>query len=398
MIKNKLYVVGIMSGTSLDGVDFVLCHIQRSSKNKALKVQFLDRASSNFPASLYQKLQKATKHLMPLDQLSELDFALGQFYAHQLSQHQKQKKWHIDLIGLHGQTVYHHGKHATLQIGKPHFLATQLGVPVASDFRSMDIALGGQGAPLTPFFHKEVLAREAFKRMSRLFKNHPIAIQNIGGIANVTFILNDRTIAYDTGPGNVLIDAFMHKTTQGKTHYDQDGQLAYQGIANISALKKWMQSQWALQKSPKSFDSKLFKNILTSYFKDIQKDSLPDKVATLTELTARTIAYSYKRELPCMPKVIVLCGGGALNKYLIHRIKYNFSSIFEDNAFQGALPEVITSEQLGWPIEAVEGGAFALLAAFCYWNKPVIDAQVEHFHFKKKQPQAILGSLTPSPL
>jgi len=272
MMKKNLQVVGIMSGTSLDGVDFVLCRIKPPNK-----VVFLDKAYSRFTPSLYQRLLKAVKCQISIDQLAELDFNLGQFYANQLFKHKSQKRWKIHLIGLHGQTVYHHGGHASLQIGKSSFLAAKMTVPVVSDFRSMDITLGGQGAPLATLFHKEVLMDAALKWVSsksqRPLKNMKakhIAIQNIGGIANVTSIFKESVTAYDIGPGNTLINALMYKFTDGKSHCDQHGKLAFRGIPDNLMIKKWLKFNWVLKKPPKSFDRKQFELLLDTYLKDLQ--------------------------------------------------------------------------------------------------------------------------------
>ena len=392
MAKKDLHVVGIMSGTSLDGVDFVLCQVQQ----KPFKMTFLDQAFSKYPLSLHKKLLKATSHNLFIDQLAELDFELGKFYADQLFKHQHQRKWKIHLIGSHGQTVYHRGGHATLQIGKPCFLAMRLKIPVISDFRSMHIACGGEGAPLAIHFHQKVLAKIAFQWLSSKSKTHHtkkkmedthIAIQNIGGIANVTSILKKSIISYDVGPGNTLIDSFIHKITRGSSHYDKDGQLAFQGITNHLIIKKWMTSSWILKKPPKSFDRKEFDDFFKQCLKDLKGHSRADQAATLTDFTAELIKHSYKLYLPCLPEVVVLCGGGALNGYLLHRIKYVLSDLAKEHT-----PYVITSDDLGWPIKTVEGGAFALLATLCYWQKPVPVAT----NISKNQ-KAILGQITYPP-
>lgn len=355
-MKKRLQVVGIMSGTSLDGVDYVLCHITPTS------MKFLDQAHFRFPLSLRNKLFKAVSHKMPVDQLAELDFELGQFYARKLCQ---KKHWKIDLIGLHGQTVYHRGGVASLQIGQPSFLAAQMGLPVVSNFRSMDIARGGQGAPLATLFHKKILAVKAQQWVLKKSRNpSAIAIQNIGGIANVTFI-GKKVMTYDIGPGNVLMNSLMEKLTKGRSHYDHQGHLAFQGIPNTSIVKKWMKDFYFIKKPPKSFDRKTYAGpFFQKCLKDL-KGLLPqDQMATLADLTAQLIITSYKTHLPCTPTVVVLCGGGALNRYVVHRIRY-LAADFADP------PHIITSKDLRWPLQAVEGGAFALLAAYRYWNKPV---------------------------
>lgn len=388
MAKKDLQVVGIMSGTSLDGVDFVLCRVQQ----KPFKMTFLDQAFSKYPKSLHKKLLKATSHSFFVDQLAELDFELGKFYADQLFKHQYQKKWKVHLIGSHGQTVYHRGRYATLQIGNPCFLATRLKIPVISDFRSMNIACGGEGAPLATHFHQKVLAKIAFQWLSskskgyakRKIENTHIAIQNIGGITNVTSILKKSIVSYDMGPGNTLIDAFIHKITKGKSYYDKDGQLAFQGISDYPIIKKWMTSPWVLKKPPKSFDRKEFDDFFKQCLKDLKGHSHADQAATLTNFTAELIQHSYKLCLPCLPEVVVLCGGGALNDYLLHRIKYVLSDVIKAHA-----PYIITSDDLGWPIKAVEGGAFALLATLCYWQEPVPVTMNT-----SKSQKAILGQIT----
>lgn len=373
-MKKNLQVVGIMSGTSLDGVDFALCQIHFAKKNLP-QMKLIDRAYSRFPRLLRQRLLKAVDHNICVDQLAELDFNLGRFYAQKLSQHQRQKGWKINLIGLHGQTVYHRGGHASLQIGQPTFLAKALTCPVISNLRSIDIAKGGQGAPLATYFHHKILAPNAQKWLASLklsLKNKSsatsslakgIAIQNIGGIANVTFVVGQKCLAsYDIGPGNILMDNLMRQITHGKSHYDRNGHLAFKGIPDIGLVKKWMKNPLFVSKPPKSFDRKVFAG---DFFQKCLKDlkGLPDcdKMATFADLTARLIVQSYQTHLPFKPKMIVLCGGGALNRYLVHRIKYHASAFH---------PHLITSGDLGWPINAVEAGAFALLAAHHYLDLP----------------------------
>ena len=359
-MKKKLNVVGIMNGTSLDGVDCAFCQITPTT------MKLLDQACFKFPNPLHQKLLKAVNHSLSVDQLAELDFDLGRFYALKLRPYKT--RWKMDLIGLHGQTVYHKGGQASLQIGQPSFLASQLQVPVVSRFRAMDIAMGGQGAPLATLFHHKVLAQRACRWLSPKAKNphHLIAIQNIGGIANVTFVgKKDKVMAYDIGPGNVLMDTLIRQITNGKSLYDRGGTLAFQGIPHTVLLKKWMKTPCFLKKPPKSFDRRDFAGpFFQKCLKDMKGLPANDQMATLADLTAQLMATSYRVHLPSCPEIMVVCGGGALNPYLLHRIKYALATTFQNP------PSVITSEDLNWPIDSVEATAFALLAAYSYWKKP----------------------------
>jgi anhydro-N-acetylmuramic acid kinase len=349
--KKQISVLGIMNGTSLDGVDFVLTRITRVSKSpgKKVDVKFCGEKSFSFPASLRKKLILAARHDLKVDALALLHHELGRFYAkcflNLSSAHKK-----IDLIGLHGQTIFHQAPTATLQIGESSYLSAVSGVPVISDFRVSDLALGGQGAPIATLFHQHVMGR-----------GKSVSIHNLGGISNLSMITAKGVEkAFDTGPANILMDMCLQKKTKGRTKFDRDGKIAARGKADLKSVEKMLAHPFFKKSPPKSCGREEFgETFLNSFLHANKNMSIQDQMATLLELTAWSIALSYKKYLSQLPEQIVFCGGGAKNKTLLKRI-------------QQLLPEckVTTCDELGWPVSSIEGGAFALLAAFRLWDIP----------------------------
>lgn len=358
---DKLSVLGIMSGTSLDGIDFVLCDVERSS----LKIKFSAHARSVFPIDIREKLGLATEHKLNVAELALLHHDLGRLYAKEYLKHSK--NWKVDLIGLHGQTVFHHAPVATLQIGEGSYLSEVAKCPVICDFRVADLAAGGQGAPLATYFHAV-----CFRNLTT---EGSIAIHNLGGISNVTYFPENapdfnklkklpdyynKIISFDTGPANMLIDLRISKFTKGKMSFDENGRLAASGFINFSLLSKWLQHPFFLHAPPKSCGREEFGEIfLTKLMRDMKKMKAQDQMATLTELTAKSIALAYKKYFPALPAHALFYGGGAKNEYLMHRIRYNLPEV-----------EIKSTKDFGWPVDAVEGGAFAMLAAARHWGIP----------------------------
>ena len=338
-------VVGIMSGTSLDGVDFVLTKVHRDQ----MKIEFSDMASTGFPRTLRERLQAAVDHRLTVDTLAELHFDLGRFYAREFQKIQKKKNWSVELMGLHGQTVYHRGSQATLQIGEPSFLAELTGVPVVADFRPSDIAAGGQGAPLAPLFHAAAFSGSA----------NDFAVHNLGGISNLTLFQNRQiTLAFDTGPANMPIDFCMQLRTQGRLKYDVGGKLARKGRINDSLVREGLKHPYFKKKAPKSCGREEFgEKWIKALLKNFKKLEDRDLIASITELVAQSIAGAYLQHVKSLPAEIIFCGGGAKNTFLLERV-------------QAHLPEVnvVTSEQRGWSSQAIEGAAFAFLAAARIWE------------------------------
>ncbi len=342
--RKTVNTVGIMSGTSLDGIDFVLCKCVETGE-----IKYVDKVSVKFPSGLREKLLLAAEHDMNVAELSELNHELGKIYASQLKSIAKKKNWKVHLVGLHGQTVHHKGGSATLQIGEPSYLATEIEVPVVSDFRALDIAYGGQGAPIATDFHETVFRKNS----------NPVAIQNIGGIGNVSYFYKNKALSFDTGPGNMLMDTFIQEYTVEKKRFDENGKFAKTGLADLKIVEKWLSDKVFSKKPPRSFGREEFgQKFYERALIDMKDLSDADKAATFTELTAQSIRDAYIRFLPKFPEEIVICGGGARNSYLIHRLRYLMPE-----------SEIAISNNHGWPEDAVEGGAFALLAAKRYWHQ-----------------------------
>jgi anhydro-N-acetylmuramic acid kinase len=304
-----------------------------------------DLWSVDFPSALRMRLHRAAADQCDSYEVGQLHHDLGRFYA-QYSARGKRP----DFVGLHGQTVFHNPDRkapATLQLGEPSYLVERLGVPVVSNFRSGDIAAGGQGAPLATVFHQFVFAK----------KGRHICVNNLGGISNVTSMdwrkgKNPRMIAFDTGPANVLIDLAMRQLTGGKRHMDKNGTWAAKGKAAESALTRWLKHQYFYAKPPKSTGRELFgEPFFKTAMHDLKRSKPQDIVATFTEFTARSVALNYKQHLPSEPDQIILTGGGASNPVLVAQIGSKFPN-----------SNVITGDSLGWPNQSIEPAAFALLA------------------------------------
>jgi len=343
-----LLVLGIMSGTSLDGVDYALCQIGPQP------IQLRERWSATFPRGLRRRLQDAARGAARSWEMAQLHHDLGRFYAlHAVRQPSRLKpQW----IGLHGQTVFHNPGRmnpATFQLGEPAYLAQALRVPVVSNFRAADLAAGGQGAPLATMFHRTVFAQ----------RGRHVCVNNLGGISNVTSIdwrrlRHPRVLAFDTGPANVLLDLAVRHFSRGVRHFDRDGAWAARGHVHEGLLREWLRHPFFSQKPPKSTGREMFGEV---FFKQVMGQmrrarlAKDDALATLTALTARSLAFNYRRHLPSLPDAIILTGGGAANGSMRTMIGEEFQKM------RPAI-EMRTSDQLGWPLKSVEPAAFALLA------------------------------------
>ncbi len=328
------WVLGLMSGTSCDGL--TVCAVQPKP--------FQVKAFQNYPypKALQQRLLHAADLRAP--QLSALHFELGQLYARRVEQFLKKhllSKKTLLCAGMHGQTVYHGPQDPvpnTLQIAEPSFLAELLGKPVLSQFRTRDIALGGQGAPLVPFFDEFVFGQGA-----------PKILLNLGGIANLSVVgKRVKTAGFDCGPANTLMDLACVQFL-GKP-YDKNGACAARGRADETRVHRLLKQKFFHQKPPKSLDKNAFGAVyLRRYFGDIS--SVPDLLATLNLFTAAAVAQAIRFFVPAADqKEILVSGGGAFNATLLQNIKR-----------QTGLP-VYTTTQRGIDPQAKEAAAFALLA------------------------------------
>lgn len=346
--SRPLRVLGIMSGTSLDGVDHALCEVSADG------VKLLELWSANFPKALQHRLQLAARGEAGGWELAQLHHDLGRFYTSAAQRNPAARR--AQLVGLHGQTVFHHPhptRPATLQLGEPAYLAEALRVPVVSNFRVADLAAGGQGAPLATLFHQVVFAR----------RGRHVCVNNLGGISNVTSLdwrrgAQPRVLAFDTGPANVLLDLAMRHFTDGRHSYDRDGRLAAQGKVCEPLVLRWLRHPFLRQPPPKSTGRELFgEPFLQPALIEMKRLRLTpaDSLATLTEFTARSIALNYRLHLPAKPSWVVVGGGGAANHTLFVRVLAALSA-------EGLPASLMFSRGMGWPTKAIEPGAFALLA------------------------------------
>ena len=326
-----------MSGTSLDGIDVAIVEI------RGRRIRTIGFQSTPYPpatrVSLLRELHTA--------QISRLNFVLGELYAHAVLKATKRFGL-VDLIGCHGQTIFHEGGSNSLQIGEPAVIAEQTGLPVVSNFRARDIAAGGQGAPLVPFVD------------FRLFR-HPTRARvglNIGGIANVTVIPPsagpEHITAFDTGPGNMVIDALAHEFTHGRQNFDRDGRVAASGLINRELLSELLRDPYYRRPGPKSAGREQYGAAFVERMKK-SEPSLENLIATATALTAATIA----RPLGEMEGDLIASGGGVHNRQLMAEIA----------AF---LPQmgIATSADYGIDPDAKEAIAFAVLAYETWHGRP----------------------------
>lgn len=365
-------VIGLMSGTSVDGIDAVVVDLQGTDQD--LKINVQASATYTYPDSLRSKILAVCGGApLSIADLAELDDRVAQEFAQAAGQIQRQLRDQqpIDLIGSHGQTVFHRppAQNAldlsaqtqlgySVQLGRGEVIAQFTQIPTVSNFRAGDIALGGQGAPLVP-------------RIDLCLLGHPEksrCVQNIGGIGNVTYLPAQKdaevfgagVLGWDTGPGNVLIDLAVNYFSQGQQTYDHNGAWAARGTPDLELVQAWLKHPYFQASPPKSTGRELFS---PAYLQDCLKDAAhltpADTLATLTELTAASIARSYESFLPQMPDQVFLCGGGALNSYLQSRL----------GAWLEPIP-VLTTTELGVPVESKEAIAFAVLAHWKYHDLP----------------------------
>ncbi|WP_309499876.1 anhydro-N-acetylmuramic acid kinase [Sulfurovum sp.] len=306
---HKKRYIGIMSGTSLDGVDAVLCEIDAAS------CQLLGSLEYPMPLELKSDILMMIEGKTTLEHVGQIDYRLGMLFTQAVETlliRENIDASTIVAIGSHGQTLWHEpdGKYPfSMQLGDPNILTAKTGIPVVTDFRRKDIALGGQGAPFAPAFHEFIFGNI----------NMAIAIVNIGGMANITVLKhagNEKIIGYDTGCGNVLLDTWIVEH-QG-VPYDKDGGWARSGTVDYELLDAMMRDAYFDLPYPKSTGREKFNNDwLKSYLKG--KTHTPEDVQrTLLELTALSISNEVLRFNTDM---VLLCGGGAKNTFLLERIK-----------------------------------------------------------------------------
>jgi anhydro-N-acetylmuramic acid kinase len=368
MSVRAMTVAGVMSGTSADGIDVAVVRIAPGKLKP--KLTLLAHEAFPFPAALRRAVLAAMDaKAISTAELARLNWRLGLAYAEAVKETAHKHKMELDLVGCHGQTLYHQPRAegyagrkfaCTWQTGEAQAIATALGVPVVSNFRPMDMLAGGQGAPLVPLLDYVLFADAKRGRV----------LQNIGGIANLTAIpaggSPDKLIAFDTGPGNMVIDWLAQKLFGKK--YDRGGALAAKGAVIEPVLSAALLHSYFRLPPPKTAGREQFGRAYAADFLAAcrkQSKNQYDALATATALTAETIARSYARFVRAKMKGhevdFIVSGGGARNKTLV--------------AMLGVLLEpmgctVMTIDKFGMPAEAKEAAAFALLAWHSWYRLP----------------------------
>ncbi len=383
------HFVGLMSGTSADGIDAVVARI--SGSGRMLRAKVIAHHHQNFTAAFRAQVLHACLH-GTVAELCALNFLLGEHFARAalaVIRLAKLKPAQIAAIGSHGQTVHHlpNAKHpSTLQIGEPCVIAERTGITTVADFRVRDMAAGGQGAPLVPYTDWAL-----FTHQSR-----PRIIQNLGGIGNLTFLppqagLGD-VIAFDTGPANMVIDAVVSLLSAGKKTYDRDGQWAARGQVSAQLLAQCMAHPYLRRRPPKTTGREEFGESFVRSFlaRGVElRLSEADLVATATAFTAESIADAYRRFVfprvspPALPKLqIILGGGGAKNASLVRMLRQVLerhhpllSRPADGPEVAGSRPrggavEVLTHEDFGMDSSAKEPLAFAIMAHETLQGRP----------------------------
>jgi anhydro-N-acetylmuramic acid kinase len=320
------HVIGLMSGTSLDGIDVAM--IETDGRDRVIPGAAL---TFPYPPRFREKLRSVLGGVGPVSDVAE---QLTRLHAEAVENLLSQDSGNpVELVGFHGHTILHRpAQRRTWQIGDAALLAALLGLDVVADFRSADVAAGGEGAPLAPLFHA-ALAADLPK---------PIAVLNIGGVANVTWIAGaEEILAFDTGPGNALIDDWVRRHTGAAT--DLDGALASVGDVSAAHVERFLASPFFSRTPPKSLDRDDFRETLPTGL------SLEDGAATLTEITAAAAAVA-TRHFPAPVEQWLVTGGGRHNPALMEALSRRLDVT------------VRPVEAVGWQGDALEAQAFAFLA------------------------------------
>ncbi|GIX06853.1 MAG: anhydro-N-acetylmuramic acid kinase [Candidatus Poribacteria bacterium] len=350
--------LGLMSGTSADGVDAALVRLS-DRPDGGLDLRLEGFQTVPYPDPVQEALARLSTGGGP-EAISWLHAAIGEAFgeaAEALLRERGVPAERVVAIGSHGQTVWHAPPSSgatlphTLQLGQPHRIALRTGIPVVADFRSADLALGGEGAPLVPYFDWKLFTDAYEGRF----------VLNLGGIANGTYLppgaQQEQVLAFDTGPGNALIDAAMVLTTAGRERYDRDGRCAAEGRVDPELLERWMAHSFFRRRPPKSTGREVFGlPFVQSCWEEAKARgrSDADLIATLTALTAHTIAEASARFLGRLDRVI-LSGGGVHNLTLCRMLREAFQQ-------RGLCPSWALSDAFGVPADAKEAIAFALFA------------------------------------
>lgn len=359
--KDSLNVIGLMSGTSFDGID--ACLVKITGNGLSTETEIIEFETYPYKEEIRELIFDASKEQTGrVDKICQLNFTLGKLFADaagQIAEKSSIPISDIDIIGSHGQTIYHISSlkekadkkvRSTLQIAEPSIIAQETGVTTVADFRTRDIAAGGEGAPLVPYADFILFGKDGIGR----------AVQNIGGIANVTFLpagcsINE-IIAFDNGPGNMIIDRFAEIITKGKLKYDKDGELASKGKLNQDLLERLCSHPYLSIPPPKSTGREDFGiQFSDNLYEELKRDNVDflDTITTVTVFTAKSISDSYRKYIQPSYKLseVVMSGGGVYNPILLQFLKEYLENI-----------NIRKVEEFGIPSDAKEALAFAILA------------------------------------
>jgi len=353
-------VAGVMSGTSADGINVALVRIQ--GRGFRSRLELLAHYQFPYPDDVRRAvLATMNARSASVSDLSRLSFLLGELYADAVRAAQRRARLECELVGCHGQTLYHQGNPSlflgrriacTWQSGEAATIAAKLGVPVVSDFRPADMAAGGKGAPLVPFLDFVLYRHRRYGRI----------VQNLGGIGNLTAIppraLPEDVVAFDTGPGNMVIDAVTEQLFDRP--YDRNGRLAARGEPIERVLQQVLRHPFFRQKPPRTAGREQFgREFVREFLRLCRRADENDIVATATALSARTIGIAVRRfvlplvDPPLRFREFVVSGGGTKNSTLMRMIREELAPL---------KMRARTSDEFGLPSEAKEAVAFALLA------------------------------------
>jgi anhydro-N-acetylmuramic acid kinase len=359
-----MLVAGLISGTSVDGIDVAIVDIRGAGFEQ--RVLPLAHHTIEYPAAVRRAVLSVSDADTHTSKISQLNFLLGELFAEAVQEACRRSQvpqQSLDLIGSHGQTIYHQAVAgelcgravaSTLQIAEPAVIAERTGVPVVADFRPADMAAGGQGAPLVPYVDYLLYRHAELGRVAL----------NIGGIANVTAIPPgappERVIAFDTGPGNMLIDALVSQFSRGTMGYDRDGRMAASGSVDEGLLEELMDSGYLKQPPPKSAGREQFGAEFVTRLLD-HGLAPADLVATVTAFTAHSVADAIERFVTPHTAVqqLIVSGGGLRNPELMGRLKKRMPQV-----------EFRESNDFNIDTDAKEAIAFAVLAHETYHGRP----------------------------
>jgi len=386
--KETRRIIGLISGTSADGVSAVATEITGSGTST--KIRIIGFLTNPYPPELRRAVfELFTPETSTVDKVCAMNFVLGEFFAEsalRLMDETGLEPSEFDLIGSHGQTIHHlpaqrevsgYVARSTLQIGEPSVIAERTGVPTVADFRKADVAAGGEGAPLTPY-------------LDYIMHRHPTRsriLQNIGGIANLTYLPAaaklDDVVAFDTGPGNMVIDAVVRHYTGGG--FDEDGSIAAKGHVDAQLLEDLLANPYFARHPPKTTGREEFGDQYASMVvREAERRDIgfEDLVATVTDLTVASIARAYEGLLPAGGRVdeVFVSGGGSRNSHMMERLASRL----------GPVP-VKENDLLGIPAESKEAVLMAVLANEHVMGNP---ANVPRATGARKA--VILGALYPA--